>query len=660
MKQIQIIDIFGQNRSQGTAHIYTYPQGRIIGNDLQYFMDPRTYFEGLNVQEIFRICCTNVGWWISIIKKNPNDSRNGYAMLSLCLGSNRPRNGAQVINILRNAFDYFVVKEQYVDTLAETWLQSIVIDTETCPATAFKLPSASAASPKSAAYRTYKSEKELALAMTYIAQKDYIKYSSVYLLDENVAKTNIATAGYLGRLHNVTEEIPIRCEFRIKPSTDCTPSTDKAYEGENIGLTFKKEGFDSETVDYIVGETNNYIAQVDSNKCEITLNSAQVANIKFSKCIHLQCYTESNHILRVTLAEESEKKYGFKIRTSDPIYSGDLIVPENLPKDAKCILECTHYEKKTLPTDDLRRPNNSLSSRIVFEGKKISVTLRLFEKDYQIAEKISLKELEILKNEGFYETFGKKAVITLPAKRNGYTPTPPKPSAPNTFAKFLQFMGGIFCISIIVYLLFALICVYIDKTPWPFAQKNQQELTTPADSTFSNKTDEQDYTYNKDADNEETDQKYLKKEDTWNKDRLKSSKYKALLNALASGNIQKVIDIHEQTLGTLAPSQINGHWSKIIEALYKISDELDKEKVATDELKRISNNGIINLSELRSSLEKICNVSNSAITQPAESKEMGTKVAPAKEANAIKKAPSSKGTEPTKTTGQNSRKLKMD
>lgn len=658
MKQIQIIDIFGQNRSQGTAHIYTYPQGRIVGNDLQYFMDPRTYFEGLNVQEIFRICCTNVGWWISIIKKNPNDSRNGYAMLSLCLGFNRPRNGAQVINILRNAFDYFVVKEQYVDTLAETWLQSIVIDTETCPATAFKLPSASAASPKSAAYRTYKSEKELALAMTYIAQKDYIKYSSVYLLDENVAKTNIAIAGYLGRLHNVTEEIRIRREFRIKASTDCTPSTDKAYEGEKIKLTFYKEGFNLETVDYIVGNPNN-LAQVDSNKCEITLNSAQVANIKFSKCIHLQCYTESNQrIPIVTLAEESEKKYGFKIRTSNSNYSGDLIVPENLPKDAKCILECTHYEKETLPTDDLIKSNNSLSSRIVFKGKKISVTLRLFEKNYQIAEKISLKELEKLKNEGFYEAFGNKAFITLPAKGN--TPTPPKPSAPNTFVKFLQFMGGIFCISIIVYILFALICVCIDKTPWPFPQENQQELTTPADSTFSNKTDEQDCTYNKNADNEETDQKYLKKEDTWNKDRLKSSKYKALLNALASGNIQEVIDIHDQTLGTLTSSQINGHWSKIIEALKEISDELDKKKLATNELKRICNNGTINLSELRSSLEKICNVSNSAITQPAESKETGTKVAPAKKENTIKKAPSSKGTGPTKTTGQNSGKLKMD
>ena len=428
-------------------------------------------------------------------------------------------------------------------------------------------------------------------------------------------------------------------------------------------LTFKKEGFNSKTVDYIVGNPDKYIAQIDSNKCEITLNSAQVANIKFSKCIHLQCYTESNQRIPiiVTLAEESEKEYGFKIiRTNNPKYSGDLIVPENLPKDAKCILECTHYEKETLPTDDLKKSNNSLSSRIVFKGKKISVTLRLFEKDYQIAEKISLKELEKLKNEGFYEAFGNKAFITLPAKRKEYPPTPPKPSAPNTFAKFLQFMGGIFCISIIVYILFALICVCIDKTPWPFEQKNQQELTTPADSTFSNKTDEQDYTYNKDADNEEADQKYLKKEDTWNKDRLKSSKYKALLNALASGNIQEVIDIHDQTLGTLTSSQINGHWSKIIEALKEISDELDKKKLATNELKRISNNGTINLSELRSSLEKICNVSNSAINKPAESKETGTKVAPAKEANAIKKAPSSKGTEPTKTTGQKSGKLKLD
>ena len=71
---------------------------------------------------------------------------------------------------------------------------------------------------------------------------------------------------------------------------------------------------------------------------------------------------------------------------------------------------------------------------------------------------------------------------------------------------------------------------------------------------------------------EQEDLMYLKQNDVWRMDELKSEKYKALFSAMTRGNITGLLD-NDYSLLPRGDNNLNGYWYQIVSSLQKLQDE---------------------------------------------------------------------------------------
>lgn len=575
---IQIIDVFGQFDSKGTDHYYIYPQQALNQSGKRHFLDPRSDLATFCAEEFFSTFCTNEGWWIAITKRNIHDSRQGYAMLSLCLGDNRPADGAQAIKVLRDAHEMFVTERQWDDQVAFNWTHHTNIDLIPCAQKQFTMPK-ELKDYNNAAYRTYKTQEELDLAMTYIAQDGYSRFSSVFMVPQE------AVVGESKRMHDITKQIPIRRELKIIPSWDCEVSLLTAFEGDTITITYHKNGQTSDPIMYKVGSQSEY-ATTDFNKNEVNINSAPKAQVSFYKHIRIQATDHMGHSLTgITLLDRNPY-----IRFDDQ--KQELIVSESMPGKVSVSLRCRGYEDCKVKSDDLMRCDNSLSIR--FKPKKIQAEIKIEGNYYQIAYEFSKEEADGLIKSGLAQRItGSK--IELICKQ--------KIKSPSMVAKTMQCLGAIFSVLIVVGLIYGLAYAVSGGDLWPFEKENSSTSAPTNEESIEN-----DYHAGMSMDqseDEESDIDYLKKHDSWDGTALKSDKYKDLIEQLKTGNIDVIIS--KSSVCFTEDARTNGHWKKIIEILKEISYDPELKQKATDEIKRICSSGTFSLSELQTALKGLEN-----------------------------------------------------
>lgn len=582
---IKIIDVFGQFDSKGTNHYYTYPNGTLSPNGIRAFLDPRSDLNGFNITEAFALFCTATeGWWISIIKKNFDDTRQGYAMLSLCLGDQRPVNGAEAAQVLRQAFAHFVTNCTWDDAQSASWLQSI--QTTPCNTTPFAGPNNL---DTNSAYRTYGSEAELTQQLSHISQRGYEKYSRIFLI--SAAATTVPTAS-ASRMHNVTDEIPVRqfFKFDVLPAGVKISHPAGAFSGETVQITYTKGALESMPIDYKVGFNANE-AYVDTQKGLITIKPAQGLGITFYLKINFSFVDEKGNSL--TGIHPPKGTNDFKYDSKDKIFYAS----ENLLQGRGEIgpFTCQCYEPRKVKVEELRNAQDKRPIRVVFRSQKFDIIAKVGNYNIPLAHNFSQRDAKRLEKDGLIELTNGKYFVKEADKDS-------------VLDIFFKIMGLIFTILLVVYMIYALAAVCFDFKIWPFQQDAPQTVQTTDDENTGS-TDAAD-TYNAGTISEE-DIDYLKKKDIWDTTALQSEQAKNLLTAISSGDVTSIINQHDATLATIDQNRINGHWKKIIDMLKNIQNDGEKMGNAQANISRICASGKFNLSELQSALQTICKASQS-------------------------------------------------
>ncbi len=584
---IQCIDIYGQFDDKGTDHYYTYPQP-LSTESHQFFRDPRADLSAFQI-DLFALFCTEEGWWISIVKRNnKHDPRQGYAMFSVCLGANRPMNGQEAVQLLREGYKQFVDDRIWDNAQTETWLQTHTLQLTQCDITPFTKPT-SLADNNNSAYRTFATEADLQQALTYISQKEYSKFSRVFLIPNTATPVN---TGH--RMQQVTS--PINRAFTIQHTLDTDPSVPRvAIEGETVKIVYLRNDLKSEPISYKVGSLHKAV-DVDSINGVVVLKDPKTAGAIFYKKILLRTKVDKS----IKLSRELEVK-GIKY---DP-QTKTLLVPDDLDLNFEGSLICEGYQPYTVKSSDLC---NGKDISVNFKEKTVPISVFIDGRSYKVVADISLSKAK---------DWEKKGLGNL--SRNSFEIDTKKEEEESVVSMIIKVLGAVFAVLIGGYALYALACGIMEWNVWPFQHEESTNTESTADSTVVPQDPVATFT------ELPSDSTYFKEQDTWDEKELKSEEGKNLLSALKNGHIDEIRN--EQDACFLGVKNVNGHWTKIIETLSNIDPS--KRTKAEDEIRRLSSTGKINLSELQTALKKIETDSSRPESTPAQKEQKTTKGKPA-------------------------------
>ncbi len=568
---IKCIDVYGQFDNKGTDHYYTYPQV-LSPESRKLFLDPRAdlgaFQIGVNVTDIFVLFCTTDGWWISIVKRNKHDMRQGYAMFSVCLGANRPKVGAEAVQLLRQGYEQFVDNRVWDNVQTDAWLQTHSLQLTPCAITPFTMP-ASLADGNNSAYRTFSNEVELQQTLTFISQKKYSKYSRIFLLP------NTATPVSTGhRMQQVT--VPVKKEYTIQHTPDTDPSVPTvALEGDTINIVYLRNGLKSAPISYKVGSQHR-AAYLDGMNCTIQLQTPQIAGAKFYKQIRLHINVEKP----ITFGREFDDngiKYDAATQT--------LSIPDNLNQNFKGSIRCAGYKSLTALGKDLCALRNGETRRLDFKEEPISVSVFIDGNRYSVDAPITMQKAQEWEKKGIAVRTGANSLEVRPNKEDDES----------VISLILEFLGAAFALLVVGYGLYALLCWPMDWKIWPFQHGEAKNVEATADNGLN---EQQSATA---SFTEASDSTYFKSHDTWNENELQSETGKQLLAALKNGNIDDIVAAHYNCFQGV--KDINGYWKPIEEFLNGI-DPAKRDKAKT-EIRRLCKTGVVNLSELQNALKTV-------------------------------------------------------
>ncbi len=619
---IQCIDIFGQFNSKGTDHYYTYPPQALSSESRQLFLDPRAdlgaFQIDVNVTDLFALFCTKEGWWISIVKRNnKHDTRQGYAMFSVCLGANRPMNGQEAVQLLREGYKQFVDDRIWDNAQTDTWLQTHTLQLTQCNITPFTMP-ASLADGNNSAYRTFATEADLQQALTYISQKEYSKFSRVFLIPNTATPVN---TGH--RMQQVTS--PINREFTIQHTPDTDPSVPReAIEGETIEIVYLRNDLKSEQISYKVGSQHKAV-DVDSINGVVVLKDPKTAGAIFYKKIRLR-----THVTKEIKLSRELKEKGIKY---DP-QTKTLLVPDDLDLNFEGSLKCEGYQPYPVKSDLCKGKVISVN----FKEIPVSISVIIDGSRYNVVEDISLRQAKEWEKKGL-GNLSRNSIEILTKKEEE-----------SGVSMILKVLGAVFAVLIGGYALYASACGIMKRNVWPFQHEESTCTESTADSSVVTPDPVAPFT------ELPSDSTYFKEQDTWDEKELKSEDGKNLLSALKNGHIDEIRNVQDACF--LGVKNVNGHWTKIIETLSNIDPS--KRTKAEDEIRRLSSTGKINLSELQTALKKIETDSSRPESQSVSANQASTPshsaTTPAQKEQKTTKAPKTDKSKPAANKKQDLRK----
>ena len=289
MSNIKILDVFGQFRigagadsfSSGSVHQFIFPsKWKVEGDWKVYINDVRSLLN--DIPKAYASWCNNEGWWIAAIVKNEQDTRQGYAIFSVCLGNNLPQYGLLAIRMLDSIAQEFIKQENWDlgQLRTEEKLKSLSNDIELGSS-----PLMPSAHTQPTAVRRYKSDAELHDLFGNLAQPYHKRYSRVIYVADSVA-SSLTPNSY----KDITDEaIAKGYEIKCAPA-DGKVSTTRAMKGDEVTLTFKNIAEMTETVTFIAGQDTPY-ATYDDNV--ITIKKHNILRLIGDGAFSIRCTDET-------------------------------------------------------------------------------------------------------------------------------------------------------------------------------------------------------------------------------------------------------------------------------------------------------------------------------------------------------------------------------
>lgn len=620
MSEIKIIDVFGQFYKKGSDHYYTYYNG--IGDSdnkwKRFINDPRILPE--NVNKCYALWCTDEGWWISaLIQPNPHDDRGGLAEVAFCLGGNRPSDGKQAILFLDRALQFFIASRPILsaedvakfdkarfwnDEETIYWLNSNPLDLVPCYLRLSTL-SGMLGNP---AFRTYSSEEELYNTFTSLSQSGYEQYSRVFVVPSDFS-TYMSS-----RATDITTAVPLKIIYKIEllDPVHCSANKTEINDGEIIKIVYQKEGFEPSESNIVVGG-NSQFGYIDGNVFYV--NDASTAGVEFYKLLYVRCKDENG----VTISNTKVSILGRDLNV-DPV-SGLHSVLLHPQKINDFNVSHSDYNSKNVHIKDSELRNRG-TIEVTLSAKGYSVRFLVG------SQWINAQESVLSGTTLYYDLmkYGKRngniIEITLPAQNNSNLASgkpgisdyeSPHEKGNHKSGKSLKdsivwYTKWCSIALLLIYLIYALGCVFfVDRAPWPFTddyEKTYVHKCTHNGCTSNNCLSSGDCICTCPACQQEkeiSDTKYLKQNDIWVRSQLKSNKYKNLIDYICNAQIESILS----QAPWFPEDNTNGYWNKVLESLQKYNSSNEAYKKITEEMKRISRPGNVDMKELSSSIKII-------------------------------------------------------
>lgn len=227
----------------------------------------------LNATECYVMQQSPKGHYISLIARRPSqaEGKGDLYMISLLVDNGCALTGRQVMGLFTQLKKAWIEDETLTDEATVTALLEAGIPTDPMMLEAWTYaPVPEGTTPEEAAYRTYISHQELEAIFSFPRQPEYEIYRCVLVVS---ATTSLRPGVKMPRI-----TAPIRKQYDIVCPEGVTSSAPMLYEGERVTLTYSKEGFDSHTESFVVGNPSAYAKYSGSI---INIRTAAQTGIRF-------------------------------------------------------------------------------------------------------------------------------------------------------------------------------------------------------------------------------------------------------------------------------------------------------------------------------------------------------------------------------------------
>jgi hypothetical protein len=530
-------------------------------------------------------------------------------MVSACIGENRPKSGKRAVELLDGFVDFFIVQKIWNDEETKKKLLCVDQDFELVPCALIEsaLPTVNHKS----AYRTFGSVDELFDCLSFLPQQGYKDYSRIFFVPRE------QSSGM--PIECIDETIPLRRVYTLHYPEDCSSPSGKTeiMEGEELKLVYTKQGLEP-FEKYIKGGENSNFAFVEGNTMHIRSG-------KEIGLIH-------NRVIEIICKDKSDKRiYDFSLRNytqqnnTITIQGKTVIIPENEqreiivwvdPRDEK-------YDSQKVNLTGVLVDHKD----VCLETKNYNVVFKMNGRTFKTTEDTMMSPSEAKNNWDEYDCeindLDRVVCFTVhrfsPEKKHHEKTHFVREELPlgkrigNFFKDWWRLMLVIVTLLLLAYGIYAAIArFWLDKTPWPFETKTEEveestgNLSVVQSEAVDEAVNEQEKNvFDSTALHIQNDIDYLKVNDVWTKNNIKSKKYQDLFDNIANGWYGELIAQNDSLFGEGVKQ--NGYYKDIIRRLNILTEQGDNKKLtqASNIMKDSYSNGSIDIENIQKEIQKI-------------------------------------------------------
>lgn len=579
MENIRIA-IYGQIDND-TKFGYTYPDKFDPTHNskddewLRSVVDPRET-RVFRLSRVYTIWKNHLGNYYAVTVPNRNDTRNGLLSLVIFTGKYIIGSGKSALEALRQLEEILINRQAYdnhqVGQVTEGLKKFLVPD--------FKNELTDLQKDRKA-FRTYANDTELMKILQYPNQQDYNEYKRIFIVEGG----RQYTVEYGEIRKPMTESFIIRNPYPDQVKVNVS----HVQKGGTFEAVYFKPGFEPFRKNITVMPGSD---DVQLNAIFCILKKADELGIKFSRKLTLKFVSQSGTPITGVKCQTGRQTV---LSNENGVCS--LSIMEGQEHNVQVTARHANYADADFAISDVEHGK-------VYEFK-------LKPKDYKLVLKIGNNRIpteialsqtsqlfRTLKNE--YNAIVHPGEVVLSVTRpsdinSGLGGRKPKD---DEWKELLLRIGKMAAAALLAfYIVYAAFAFIRGNKPWPFNPSKQLAVVDSTEIDGGEDIEDVDDI----ALAEQDDIRYLKEEDIWEVNMIKSEKYKALYHYLSEGNISAILGED-----WFAESEQNKYFEQVRESLNKINRLPNARERATQEMQRVfKNKNNINLIEIVNNLREI-------------------------------------------------------
>ena len=556
------IALYGQTKGSGgsddTRLIFTFPNQNAMQTNEQWLkglFDPRDARK--------------------LIDADPaNDGRNGRQLLCVHVGHRLASSGRIVLSTLRFLKTLLIDNGIKDDTLINNNLEelknSLISDNSYYQASA---------SSSSKGLRQYHGEKQLEQLFTFPRQKAYKGFQCIYIVSDEVDLSSV-----VGFTH-ISE--PIKVIYRVMKPLPSGVSVDKTdiTAGDTLTITYTKEGCEPEVDSVVInGLSSKYVLCVDN---ELYINDAERAEVRFNRRVLIDFVEEGTNkrINYVTI-----RSFKGKQNVADSV----LIAETEQTASFTALATGYHEKNVTLNHSDI------LSGRYKVELKPKSAeqTIEIVFPDYTS----STIKARVKQNDPLYKYLQRTNGQIHVSRRDFQKP---KYSGDNyeddsSSKSFWQKIP-----NWLLYAAMAAIAALLIFCIWKFWPSSEESDDENGNGKIEQVDEPKPETQNQEFN--EADLDYMKQNDLWDKNALKTDELKSFIDFIINGQVESAFS---NPYKDVPEEKVNGYWMKCVEIFEQHKDEEGFKTRVSDKMRLVSKHEIVDIKALNTALAEITRISS--------------------------------------------------